>query len=174
MTGSVSYDDPVWEYTLASRLLPYVEAVREWWSKYDSLDMRTTKVRAVSVEGAPPGLMERMTSTPARSPIKGVQAFPFVPTSYLDMSGVAGGCLKMVERVCSRGLKLEEFTVIEKHNLPSTYHRGQILVFVPTSVLEGTESLGRFVYLTKGEADTLLAGEVPQSVASKLSGKFAS
>ena len=168
------YDDPIWEYTLASRLSPYLEAVRDWWDKYDKLDLSTTCVRPIEGDDVPPGLMERMTNTPARSPVKGVQAFPFVPTAYLNVSGVSGGYIKMIERVCDKGFKLEEFTIIEKHNLPSTYHRGQIVIFVPTKVLDDTSKLGRFVHITKTEANLLLMGEVPPSVRYKLSGKFIS
>lgn len=174
MKDIAEYDDPIWEYTLVSRLTPYLEAVRNWWSDYDKLDLRTTCVYPVEGEGVPPGLMARLTSTPARSPVKGVQAFPFVPSSYLNMSGISGGYIKMIERVCAKGLVLEEFTVIEKHNLPSTYHRGQILIFVPTKVLEDTDKLGRYVHITKTEALLLLNGEVPPSVTYKLSGKFIS
>lgn len=174
MKDSSEYDDPIWEYTLVSRLTPYIEAVRKWWQDYDKLDLRSTCVYPIEGEDVPPGLMARLTSTPARSPVKGVQAFTFVPTSYLNMSGIAGGCIKMVERVCAKGLKIQEFTVIEKHSLPSTYHRGQILIMVPTKVLEDIESLGRYVFVTKSEALTMLHGEVPVSMTYKLSGKFVS
>lgn len=174
MTDNTKYDDPIWEYTLVSRLTPYIEAVRDWWSEYDKLDLRSTCVYPIEGEDVPPGLMARLTNTPARSPVKGVQAFPFVPTSYLNLTGIAGGYMKMIERVCAKGLTLEEFKVIEKHNLPSTYHRGQILIFVPVRVLEDTESLGRFVHVTKSEALMMLHGEVPPSMTYKLSGKFVS
>jgi hypothetical protein len=166
-----TYDDPLWEYLVVSKLTPYLGAVKRWWSEYENMRILSTGVCPVSYEDieCPPGLAMRMTSTPVRSPIKNVQAFPFVPVSYLQITGVPGGVHRMIERVCYNGLIIEEFTIIEKHNLPSTYQKGQILCFVPTKTLEGAQDLGKYVYLTVQELAALAQGKVLSSVPAKCS-----
>jgi hypothetical protein len=163
------YDDPIWEYTVVSRLQPYLPAVRKWWSNYENMKILTTGVCPIQYDDieVPPGLAMRMTSTPVRSPIKNVQAFPFVPSAYLQITGVPGGVNRMIERVCYNGLKLEEFTIIEKHNLPSAYQKGQLICFVPTTVLEGAREMGKYVYLTLQELCALAKGEVLSSIPGK-------
>lgn len=138
------FDDPIWEYTLVRKLQPYVPAVRRWWSEYENMKIVSTGVCAIKYDDieVPPGLVMRMTNTPARSPIKNVQAFPFVPSSYLQITGVPGGASRMIERVCYNGLKLEEFTIIEKHNLPSSYQKGQLLVTIVELLRDRGQALG--------------------------------
>lgn len=169
MTDPEQIDDPIWEYLLATKIQPYLEAIRKWWSEYKDLRCYTTGVLPVKYEGieCPPGLMMRMTSTPVRSPIKGVQAFPYIPTAYFSITGVPGGVNKMVEYVCKKGLTIEEFTVVEKHNLPSTYQKGQFVALIPTEVLEDTKDLGKYVYLTTAELINLAQGICPKTVPGK-------
>lgn len=164
-------DDPIWEYVVASKLQPYLPAVRKWWEKYDQLKIMGTGVFPFECDDegleVPPGLNIRVTSTPVRSPIKNVQAFPFVPTAFLQIIGVPGGVNRMVERVCHNGLKLEEFVIIEKHNLPSTYQKGQFVAFVPEDILNGSKELGKYVYLTLQELVSLAQGKCVTSVKWK-------
>jgi hypothetical protein len=162
-------DDPIWEYVVATKLQPYLPAVRRWWENYDKMQITSTGVFPIDYDDieCPPGLMMRMTSTAVRSPIKHVQAFPFVPSSFLQIAGVVGGVNRMIERVCHKGLTIEEFTIIEKHNLPSSYQRGQLLCFVPSKVLEGTVDLGKYVYMTVLELCSMAKGKLPQSVQAK-------
>ena len=169
MSSSEILDDPIWEYVVVTKLQPYLKAVRKWWDNYENMHVSSTGVFPINYEDVecPPGLFMRMTSTAVRSPIKHVQAFPFVPSAYLQITGVPGGVNRMIERVCHDGLKLEEFTIIEKHNLPSTYQKGQLLCFVPTKVLEGTQDLGKYVYLTALELISLAKGKLPETVIAK-------
>lgn len=165
-------DDPVWEYTVATKLMKYIPAIKKWWEHYENLKVTGTGVFDFMLpEGdtteIPPGLQVRMTSTPVRSPIKNVQAFPFLPTAYLQISGVYGGVNRMIERVCDKGLELEEFKIIEKHNLPSTYHRGQFVAFIPKDIYQGSKSLGKYVYLTVAELSAMAKQKLPQSVVAK-------
>lgn len=171
----VILDDPLWEYVLVSKLQAYLPCIRKWWENYSEQRILSTGVQHLTIEGVPdeelpPGLMVRMTNTPVRSPIKNVQVFPFLPTAYLQISGVSGGVNKMIERVCSRdgGFVLEEFTLIEKHNLPSTYHKGQFIAFIPTEVLKGARELGKYVYFTVQELCALGEGVVLDSVKHKV------
>ena len=162
-------DDPVWEYVLASKLKPYMNTVKYFWEHYSDTDVTETGVmeyRPAGIE-TPAGLMLRVTSTPVRSPIKNVQVFPFVPTTFLNISGVAGGANRMIERVCNKGFELDGIQMIEKHNLPSTYHSGQFIAFVPKTVLEGRQELGKYVYLTLTELCTIAKGVLLPSVQAK-------
>lgn len=168
--SDVIFDDPIWEYLVVSKLQPYVPAIRYWWEHYDSLKILSTGVFPIDYEDieTPPGLFMRMTNTAVRSPIKNVQVFPFVVASYLQIMGVPGGVTKMIERVCKKGLTIDEFSIIEKHNLPSTYHNGQLLCFVPTKILEGANDLGKYVYLTLPELCAMAqGGQVPATVKAK-------
>lgn len=172
MTSDSVYDDPIWEYVLATKIQPYIPAAKKWWDKYDKLEIKGTGVfdyeyDVVEDKNVPPGLMIRVTSTPVRSPIKNVQAFPFVPAAYLQISGVPGGVNRMIERVCKDGLEIDGVTIVEKHNLPSTYHKGQILAFIPTDVLAGSYKLGKYMYLTLVELVQMSRGNLPQSVITK-------
>lgn len=169
MSDTPIYDDPIWEYVVVTKLQPYLPAVRKWWKEYDSMKILGTGVFPIEYDDVecPPGLSMRMTSTPVRSPIKNVQAFPYVPTSYLQITGVPGGVNRMIERVCYNGLELEEFTIIEKHNLPSTYQKGQWVGFVPTEVLKGAKEMGKYVYLTIQELAGLAQGKCISSVPGK-------
>lgn len=166
-------DDPLWEYVLMSKLQDYITPVRKFWENIQNISITGTGVFPVTVEQigceVPSGLMYRTTNTPVRSPIKNVQVFPFVPTAYLQLVGVAGGANKMVGRVCAdNNFKIEEFTIIEKSNLPSTYHKGQFVAFVPTNIFESTQLLGKWVYLTTPEMMSLAQGIVSSTVIYKV------
>lgn len=169
MKNESVFDDPIWEYVLVSKIQPYLESIRRWWADYDKMQITSTGVLPISYDDleTPPGLFMRMTNTPVRSPIKGVQAFPFIVSAYLQITGVQGGTVKMIERLCYEGLQLEEFTLIEKHNLPSTYQKGQLICVVPTQVLENTRELGKYVYLTAPELCALAQGHVLSSILGK-------
>lgn len=164
-------DDPVWDYVLASKLSGYLEDVRNFWNRIEDIAVNTTGVHEMSevLQKPAPGLMYRVTNTPVRSPIKGIQVFPFVPAAYLDLPNVAGGASKMIHRVClDAQFTLDEFTIIEKSNLPSTYHAGQFLAFVPTALLQDTTFKGKWIYFTAEEMKDMLMGMVPVSAQNKL------
>ena len=158
-------DDPLWEYVLRERCEPYISPVKKWWQEYDSIVFPETGIYAI--EDAPPGLSVRFTRTAIRSPIKGVQAFPLLLTGYLQLSGVQGGANKMIERVCAHGLEIDGITIIEKHNLPSTYMCGQFIAFVPTAIIKGERHIGRWVYFTDYELCSLVSGKVTDSMKQK-------
>ena len=160
--------DPIWEYVLNSRLTPYIPTVRDFWEHIEDVKVTTTGVYTLDSEEAP-GLMYRVTNTPVRSPIKNVQVFPFVPSGYLQITNVPGGTIRMISRLCSDNkFKIEEFTIVEKSNLPSTYHQGQILAFIPTALLEGTQKLGKWVYLTVPEMLSLVNDNVTPAIKAKI------
>ena len=159
----------MWEYVLNTKLAPYIPFVREFWAKLDEIEIYNTGTFPVTGRDVPRGLMYRVTNTPVRSPIKHVQVFPFVPVTHLNISNVTGGVHHMVGEVClDNKFTIDEFTIVEKSNLPSTWHQGQIVAFVPTRVLEGTRVLGRWVYLTTPEMIGLMQDKVVKSVKQKV------
>lgn len=163
------FDDPIWEYVLGTKLMPYIPCVREFWKTVEDIYISRTGVFPIKGDDIPPGLMYRVTNTPVRSPIKHIQVFPFVPVSYLQLTNVAGGATRMVSRVCANeAFTIEEFTIIEKSNLPSTYHQGQFVAFVPTDLLNSTSSLGKWVYMTAPEMIALMQDNVLDSVKNKV------
>lgn len=156
-------DDPIWDYVLEQRLRPYIPIAREWWDNVDTYEVINTGVTELKN-----GLYIRVTRAAARSPIKGIQAFPFIPTARLQIIGVQGGSSKMVERVCMDGkLKIEEFTIVCKSNLPSTFNSGQFVAFIPTAVYDNVNLLGRWIYITHDEAIQLASGFTPKTVIHK-------
>jgi hypothetical protein len=162
-------DDPVWPYVLAQRLIPYIPYVRRWWSERADLSPSSTGVFPVTFSAEqPPGLFYRFTRTPIRSPIHGIQAFPFVVSAYLQITGVAGGSTKMVQWVLSDGhFTLEEYTCLEIHNLPSTFNQGQLIAFVPTEMWVESHEIGKWIYFTADEISELIGHRVTQTVWEK-------
>ena len=45
------FDDPVWEYCVATKVKPYIEAVKKWWDQYERMQVRGTGVFDFEVEG---------------------------------------------------------------------------------------------------------------------------
>ena len=169
MSDPIKYDDPIWEYTLATKLHPYIEPARRFWDTVEDIFISGTGVYPITGDDVPPGMMYRMTNTPVRSPIKHVQVFPFVPVSYLNITGVAGGVNRMISRVCADGkFTINEFTIIEKSNLPSTYHQGQFIAIVPTEILKGARTLGKWIYCTVPEMMSIAQGIIPKTLAAKM------
>lgn len=169
MSDISKIEDPIWEYVMVTKLKPYIESVRKFWEGIENIHVHNTGVFPVEDPNAPPGLMYRVTNTPVRSPIKNVQVFPFVPCVYLQLTNVAGGAVRMVNRICAgERFAIDEFVIIEKNNLESTYHNGQFVAFVPRDILEGARALGKWVYLTTPEMISLLSDNVTKAVKNKL------
>lgn len=159
-------DDPVWEYVLQTRLQPYIEHARKWWAAIEDMPVYDTGI--YDIPDSPPGMRMRFTRTAIRSPIRGIQAFPFVQTAYLQITGIQGGSVKMIDRVClDNKFKIDEFTIVCKSNLPSTIQQGQLVAFIPTALLEDTKLLGQWLYLKQEELSELVRGRVPESVVIK-------
>jgi len=167
VTDRPGVDDPIWDYVLEQRLRPYVPYIREWWADVHNFSMVDTGIVEIYCEDAP-GLYARFTRTAIRSPIRGIQAFPFVPTGRLQITGVQGGSTKMIERVClDNRMKIDEFTVICKSNLPSTFCAGQFVAFVPTEYLEEKTRLGCWLYFTQDELSMIARGETNEAIRNK-------
>ncbi len=165
--GKLGPEDPMWPYVLCTRLAPYMPFARRWWSEVQDLTPDDTGIYAIEYEDCPPGMFYRFTRTAIRSPIKGIQAFPFVVAGYLQLTGVTGGSTKLIQRLLAQPMPLEEFSLIELHNLPSTYNQGQLIAIVPTEIYENTKLLGRWLYLTMDEISALIQREIPDSVYNK-------
>lgn len=158
-------DDPIWEYLLETRLRPYIPRIREWWANIEELAVSDTGIEQLD---GPPGLFQRFTRTSIRSPIRGVQAFPFIETAYLQITNVQGGSVKMIDHVCSKGFTIDEFTIVCKTNLTSIFNGGQIIAIIPTDIMNGTHELGKWIYLKQEEMIDVSRGIVPEAVKNKL------
>jgi hypothetical protein len=130
--------------------------------------MRMLATGVFGIPDSPPGLMYRFTKSAKKSPIMGIQAFPLVPTAYLQISGVPGGAIKMIERLCQDDkFVIDEFNIIEKSNLPSTYNSGQFVAFIPTELYMDTKLLGQWMYLTSTELMYLAVGHITKEIQDK-------
>ena len=97
-------DDPVWEYVLMQRLSPYIPYARRWWCEVETLAPFDTGIYAIEYYNEQlPGMYYRFTRTAVRSPIRGIQAFPFVVAAYLQLTGIKGGSTKFIQTVCLNG-----------------------------------------------------------------------
>lgn len=164
------FNTDLYEYTLVSKLEPYLPVIQDWWlTGYTSLNMSHPGLIQLDydTEKTPAGIMIRVCNAPSRSIIKNVQAFPVLATSQLNISGVAGGATNMIEAVCRKGLEINGLTIIEKHNLPSVFNSRQFLAFVPTRVMQCTEYLGKYIYLSSEELHALAHGRCVKSVSLK-------
>lgn len=167
MNDRPGLDDPLWEHILRTRLEPYIPYVRDWWSKIEYYTISDVGIQELKTDSLTKGLHIRFTRTAVRSPIKGIQAFPFIPTGYLQISGIQGGTNKMIERVCRKGLEIDEFRIVEKHNLPSTFQQGQFVAFIPSKLFNETKKLGVWLYFNKQEINELANGKLPKSIVQK-------
>jgi hypothetical protein len=160
-------DDPLWEHVLRSRLMPYIPSVLKWWDNIN--DSITTIFTGITpIEGAPPGLMAKFTKSPKKSPIKNVQAFPFVPTAFLQINGIQGGVNKMVERICTKGFVIEGLEIVCKSHLPATYLQGQIIAFIPQAIMDNIITMGQWIYMTREEMVTVAEAMVPETLRTKV------
>jgi len=165
MIDNPGIDDPIWQYTLEQRLLPYIPYVRDWWTCVDKFDMFETGVMELDCPIS--GLYVRFTRVAIRSPIRGIQAFPFILAARLQLVGIQGGSTKMVERVCmGNKFKIDEFTVICRSHVRSIFSAAQIIAFVPTHILE-QQDLGMWLYFTREEIALLAEGLVSEPIKHK-------
>jgi hypothetical protein len=131
-------------------------------------DMTLHATGVFGIPDGPPGLMYRFTKSAKKSPIIGIQAFPLVPTPFLQISGISGGAVKMIERVCQDyKFHIDEFLIICKSNLPSTYNCGQFVAFIPEDIFIDTRSAGQWMYLTATELMYLAAGHITKEIQDK-------
>jgi hypothetical protein len=159
-------DDPVWPFVLRDRLRPYIIPVREWWATVDELDP-AVGIFPIEHEEAP-GLFYRFTNTKLRSPVRGVQVFPFVIASYLQITGVASGSTKLVSRLLAgQDFFMDEFVCLEIKRLPSMFNQAQLIAIVPTEQYFDTSRNGSWVYLTKDELSLLIRGKVSAKIREK-------
>jgi len=76
-------DDPFYEYQLVQQVQKYLPAVRKWWADYENRVCTVfTGTYDVTDYDAPYGLLERRCMSPKKSPLPGIQMFPFIPTTY--------------------------------------------------------------------------------------------
>jgi hypothetical protein len=162
-------DDPLWPFVLKERLISYIPYARRWWHELDNISPFETGIFAIEYDDTqPPGLYYRFTRTAIRSPIRGIQAFPFVVAGYLQLSGIRGGSTKLIQRLLvNNDFTIDEFTCIELHNLPSTFNQGQLIAFVPTDTFNDVQSLGKWIYLTNEEISALIQRKVVDTVYNK-------
>lgn len=149
-----SIDDPVYDAVLRGKLVPYIKAAKEWWAH--KADVVTTESGSFALEG-PPGWTMKIARIPQHSPIKGVQAFPFVGTPALQLTHAAGGVRHMVQRVIGNGITIDGIVCLVRMNLTSTNQAGQFIAFVPEDELRNAPS-GRWIYFTPEEMMELTTG----------------
>jgi hypothetical protein len=162
-------EDPIWEHILRQRLEPYIPFARRWWKEVEDISPFDTGIYPIEYdEKQPAGLFYRFTRTAIRSPIRGVQAFPFITAGSLQLTGIQGGSTKLIQRLLvQRQFMMDEFVLVELHNLPSIFNQGQIIAFVPQEIYEDIRLLGRWIYFTSDEISSLIKGVVSETIRNK-------
>ena len=158
-------DDPVWAFVLEQRLQPYIDSVRHWWQNTEKLVYASPGT--FDLPKAPPGMSYKVSRSAKQSIFKGVPAFPFLPTRYLQLSRVPGGAYKMIKHICALGFQVEEFTILEHTGLPSIDLQGQIVAFIPTDKLLERVSPGFYIYISREELSDLSVGIVPPKLLER-------
>lgn len=161
----ITKDDKVFEYLLIDVLKPYTLAAREWWK--DLPDKSFTHCTTMPIKTGPPGFFERVSKSPRISPVYGVQAFPVVMVSSLNLPHMLGGAVQLVEYICKKGFIIEEFTLISKVGLHSTFRQGLFLCYIPTELLKGAPK-PRWVYMRPNEILELACGIVTKELAARV------
>lgn len=169
--GSPPLDDPIWSWQLSSILTPYIKAASDWWEGIEFLEVKDTGVYKIPV--GPKGLMYRFTRSKNQSPIKGIQAFPFVPVPYLGLQQIKGGVSRLINKLCgdqNDPYVIDDIVCVAKDNLPLTFSRGQIIAFVPITVWEAPDKAGVWVYITHEDMEVLgkLTDVLPDKLVSRL------
>jgi hypothetical protein len=160
----VTKDDKVFEYLLIDLLKPYTECARKWWNDYENKSF--TVATTIPIEDGPPGMFERCTRSPRQSAIYGIQAFPSVSVSYLNLPSIVGGAMVYVEELCKKGFIIDEFTLVSKRGLRSEVAYGLSLCYVPTDMLNGPKA--RWVYMRPNEILELASGVVTSSLVKRI------
>lgn len=154
--------DPVYEYVLKEKLVPFLDGARKWYATRGERLYPQTGIYDVE----PYGLTVRVHKTPKHSTIMGVQSFPFVSVSMLQMPKCPGGVRMLVRRLVGDGMTIDEFTVFAKQNLTSTNQAALFLALILTSELQSS-STGRWMYFNQDELLDLSAGIVTDEVRVK-------
>jgi hypothetical protein len=162
-------DDPVWPYILKQRLEPYMPYIRRWWGELEDISPLDTGVFQIEYStDQPPGLFYRFTRTSVRSPIRGVQAFPFIVAACLQITGVKGGSTKLIQWLLgSDNFTIDEYSVIELHNLPSIFNQGQAIALIPTDIYVDAHNVGKWIYFTNDQISSLIRGIVSEDIQRK-------
>ena len=164
MSGTPDMNPEEWERVLVDRLSGAVPVARRFWEEVSRLDVNRTGVFPIPYAGET-GMMMRITRAASMSPIKGIQAFPFMPADELRLSGVPGGYKRMIKKVCGEEMEIDGMKVIEVENCRNTYVRGTVLACIPPDRLNLRWE--RLMYLTRDDAWALARGEVPKGVRLK-------
>jgi hypothetical protein len=155
--------DPVYEYILQAKLEPYIEWAKRWWTYWE--DEVFFETGTYPAKGAPPGTFIRFSRTLAHSAVRGVQAYPYVATPFLQLRHVPGGSRALVDRLCGRteGFIIDGIRCIERKNLHGTERNGQFIALVPVTLvdaaaLEQRMVRGRYLWIRGEDILSLAAG----------------
>lgn len=156
--------DEVYGYMLQAQLEPYLEKAKEWWDNYDIKEF--THTGSFPIEDGPNGMFIRFYRTPKQSPIKGIQAFPYVISNVIDIPKVPGGIRKFIHNTCAKGYTIRDFTLIEKMYLHGTERSGQFICIIPNDkYIVGCE--GRFVWVSDGDIHDISSGFITKKIKDK-------
>jgi len=165
MSKDLNINDPVFQYVLIDKLQPYIVAARKWWKEKEGHSFLTTST--FPIKWGPPGFYEKCTRSPRQSPIYGVQAFPIVAVSFLDLPRMAMGAMSAVEKIAKDGLEIDEFIVTSKQGLQSTSRCGLFLCLIPKEEMN-LRTPSRWIYLKPNDILELVNGFVSAELIERL------
>lgn len=153
-----------WERVLVDRLQHLVPVAERFWANVANIDVNRTGSFPLPGE-EDSKMMVRITRAASKSPIKGIQAFPFLPADELRVSLVPGGYKRMIKKVLGEEMELDGMKILEVENCRNTYTRGTVIAFIPPERLETRWE--RWMYLTRDDAWALARGAVPKGIQIK-------
>jgi len=145
-------------YKFQEAIKPYVEFAEKWWKNYEHYTfVQATTIQ--DVDDAPPGLKLKTNVTGKQSAVPGIQVYPFVHGTTLDMGPCPGGQRKMIQKIVGDGMVMGSITILSKMNIITTAQGALFLALVDTQRMKDAEqTLGRFLYLPNEELLNLAAG----------------
>jgi hypothetical protein len=171
-------DIALFEEELFSRIDPYVPYIKLWYDKYydhifdgvGSFDCPSLTNKNGEVIEAPSRLMYRFNMSEQHSAIKGLQAFPFVQISCLNLPKATGGVRNMVSRIVGNGwYDYGDIFFILKQSLVNTANAQMFLAFITPDMYDKLPR-GSYVWLTEQEIMSIYNKVVPESVKRKAYG----
>ena len=157
-------DTDAWERVLVDRLKHLVPVAERFWANVSSLEVNRTGSFPLQGEESSK-MMVRITRAASKSPIKGIQAFPFLPADELRISLVPGGYKRMIKKVLGEEMELDGMKILEIENCRNTYTRGTVIAFIPPERLKARWE--RWMYVSLDDAWALSRGEVPDAIQHK-------
>jgi hypothetical protein len=165
----------LFEEELLRRIDNYIPFIKAWYDNYynhifdgvGSFDMQPLTLEDGTVMEPPKGLMYRFSMSENHSAIKGLQAFPFVQLSVLDLPRAMGGVRNLTETILGRGwYDYGEVLMHLKQALVNTSNAQMFIAFITPKFFDKLPK-GHYFWFTEQEICAVYNKIVPDTLKDK-------